>query len=752
VLVDEAIVSPSECAVESRTVPSRQCGPTNLAYVMYTSGSTGTPKGILIEHRSIIRLVKGNSYARFGADRVFLQLAPVAFDASTFEIWGALLHGARLVLAPEGPIDLEVIEALVHRHRVTTLWLTASLFNLIVETRPTILSEVEEVVTGGEPLSVPHIRMAFERLRPFTRLINGYGPTECTTFACCHLIPRDEFAPSGSIPIGYPIANTTAYVLDDRARLVPIGVAGELYLGGEGLARGYLNRPALTADRFIPDSWGTEPGARLYRTGDLVRRRSDGSLEFLGRRDRQLKIHGFRIEPGEVESVLGSHPQVLQSAVLGRDDGGGAALVAFIVPKHEGSLAPGDLRAYLGELLPAYMIPATFKFLAELPLNTNGKLDRRALRELPLSPPPIAEYVAPRNPTEATLSDLWSELLGVKHVGIHDDFFELGGHSLLVLRLWSRLRESFGKNCSVNFFFHHRTIERIALALEPRVEAGTNQAGQGPRDQAESEPFVFCLDYAAPLARHMPDVPIFPLEQFMDTILNYDSVEEIARIYNERVCEQQPRGPYRICGSCGLALVAFEMARQLNERGAETGLLALLEPRAADQSVRARRVSIRRYLRVRLAHHLRVIGELPLAARPRYVFTRIGSMARGIAIRLRIVPSPVEKSDWWQARPKLLRALMSYRARPYPGTVDLFLASDRVALHGDDDFGWGAMAQGGATTYVIPGAHEDIMSEPGISRLAAVFRQCYLRSLGGPHQTLTDAPAHPSVGAGAPRP
>ena len=618
---------------------------------MYTSGSAGEPKGVLIEHRSIVRLVLSASYARFGSDRVFLQLAPAAFDASTFEIWGALLHGAKLVLAPEGPIDLEKIEALITRHRVTTLWLTASLFNLIVESRPSVLLGVEEILTGGEALSVPHIRMAFAHLPSSTRLINGYGPTECTTFACCHSIPRDDFAPGGSIPIGRPIANTTAYVLDDRARLVPIGVAGELYLGGEGVARGYLNRPDLTAERFVSDPWGSQPGARLYRTGDLVRRRSDGCLEYVGRLDRQLKIHGFRIEPGEIENVLGSHPRVSQSVVIGRDNGGGGkTLVAYVVPRGDRVPDVNELRRFLGERLPAYMTPSIFMVLGELPLNANGKVDHRALHELPQSPAQPSGYVAPRNPTEETLAGIWSELLGRDRVGIHDDFFELGGHSLLVLRLWSRVRDACGKDCSVNFFFQHRTIARIARALLRQGEAITVHGHDGTFAGERADPPLFCVDFAATLASHMRDVPIFPLEHFMNEILDCDSVEEIASIYIERMREQQPRGPYRICGWCGSGLIAFEMARQLHERGERTCLLVLLEPRAADQSVRSRRVFIRSYLRVRLAHHQKTLRDVPLASWPRYGLTRIGTIVRRIGIKLRLLPTPVQESEWWQAR------------------------------------------------------------------------------------------------------
>ena len=354
---------------------------TDLAYVMYTSGSTGEPKGVLIEHRSIVRLVRGTSYATYGPDRVFVQLAPTAFDASTFEIWGALLHGAKLVIAPEGPLDLQALAVLIASHRVTTLWLTAGLFNEIVESRPSILRGVEEILTGGEPLSPRHIRMAYDRLPAPVRIINGYGPTECTTFACCHPIPRQDPAPIGSIPIGRPIANTTAYVLDDRGDPTPIGVAGELYLGGVGVARGYLNRPELTADRFIADPFQPSPSARLYRTGDRARWRADGDLEFLGRIDNQVKIRGFRVELGEIEAALTRIHAIRQAVVVAREDRrGDDHIVAYLVAE-PGAVTDDAVAAELARTLPKYMIPSAFVRIGSVPLTPSGKIDRHALPE-----------------------------------------------------------------------------------------------------------------------------------------------------------------------------------------------------------------------------------------------------------------------------------------------------------------------------------------------------------------------------------
>ena len=300
------------------------------AYVMFTSGSTGRPKGVCVPHRAVVRLVMETGYARFGADEVFLQLAPLAFDASTFELWGSLLHGARLVVFPPHAPSLEELGGVLRREGVTSLWLTAGLFEQMVAHHPEALNGVRQLLAGGDVLPVGAVRARLERGGV---LVNGYGPTENTTFTCCHVMKTPGDAGPGAVPIGRPIANTRVYVLDARMQPVPAGVPGELYTGGDGLALGYLGRPELTAERFVPDAFSDEPGARLYRTGDRVRWRPDGVLEFLGRLDGQVKLRGFRIEPGEVEAALRQHPSVREAVVVAREDGpGGKRLVAYVVP------------------------------------------------------------------------------------------------------------------------------------------------------------------------------------------------------------------------------------------------------------------------------------------------------------------------------------------------------------------------------------------------------------------------------------
>ncbi|MGH7411479.1 MAG: non-ribosomal peptide synthetase, partial [Candidatus Methylomirabilis sp.] len=417
-----------------------------LACVMYTSGSTGTPKGVAVPHRGVVRLVTEVDYVRIGPDEVFLQLAPLSFDASTFELWGALLSGARCVLFPgrvPTPADLRSVIA---THRVSMLWLTASLFNAVVDADPGVLSGIHQLLVGGEALSVAHVRRALEAL-PSTRIINGYGPTEGTTFTCCYSIPERLDEVVHSIPIGAPISNTRVYILDRKRNPVPIGVAGELHVGGDGLARGYLNSPELTAEKFIPDPFTDEAGGQLYRTGDLARYRPDGQIEFLGRLDKQMKIRGFRIEPGEVEAVLGEHPAVASAAVLAREDlPGDRRLVAYVVRRDGKRDAIPDLRDCLAAKLPEYMVPSAFVVLGSLPLIASGKVDWRALPQPgPERAEPGRGGSLPQDTLQLALLKIWEEVLGVRPIGVKDNFFELGGHSLLAVRLFVEIEKAFSR-------------------------------------------------------------------------------------------------------------------------------------------------------------------------------------------------------------------------------------------------------------------------------------------------------------------
>ncbi|MEA2691482.1 MAG: hypothetical protein QOJ16_869, partial [Acidobacteriota bacterium] len=434
----------------------------SLAYVLFTSGSTGVPKGVAVPHGGVIRLVCETDYATFDAGQVFLQLAPLSFDAATLEIWGPLLHGGCLVIPPPGPVSLTELGELLARHGVTTLWLTAGLFQRMVEENLAGLAPVRQLLAGGDVLSVPHVERVLAEL-PGTRFVNGYGPTESTTFACCFAVRSAEDA-RPSVPLGRPIANTSVYLLGRGLRPVPIGVPAELCIGGEGLARGYLDRPELTAERFVPNPF-VPPGSRLYRTGDLARWSARGGLEFLGRIDGQVKVRGFRVEPGEIEAILGQHPEVREVAVIAREDRpGDRRLVAYLVAGEGPGDLPAALRSYAAERLPGYLVPAAIVVLPALPLTANGKVDRRTL------PAPEWQggrgYRAPRTPVEEVLAGFWGELLGLERVGIDDGFFELGGHSLLATQVISRVRQAFGLELPLRELFEAPTVAGLAERVE----------------------------------------------------------------------------------------------------------------------------------------------------------------------------------------------------------------------------------------------------------------------------------------------
>ena len=469
--------------------PRTATGPDSLAYVIYTSGSTGQPKGTAITHANVATLVQGLTGVSPTCADVFFQLAPLAFDASTFEIWASLLSGARLVLYEGGAFDLRLVERSLVRHAVSVLWLTSGLLNRVVEDDPGCLSGLRVLLAGGDVLSVPHVRQAVAQLDG-SRVINGYGPTEGTTFSTFG--PATSLRDDGlGVPIGRPLRGRHVHVLDARGMPVPIGVPGELCIGGCGLARGYLGRPGLTASRFVPAPSGV--GARLYRTGDLVRWRADGQLAFLGRLDHQIKLRGYRIEPGEVEAALLSHPAVVQAAVVLREDGAGEngvrdrRLVAYVA----GPADTAALRAHLGRVLPGYMVPSAFVRLEALPLTPNGKLDRRGL-PAPAAPGGEA-HVALRTPVEELLGELWRDVLHLDRVGGQDNFFDLGGHSLLATRLVSRIRDVFGVELPLRAVFETPTIAGLAA----RVEAGhDNAATLLPDLQPRTRPPQVPLSYA----------------------------------------------------------------------------------------------------------------------------------------------------------------------------------------------------------------------------------------------------------------
>ncbi|MFE2752932.1 amino acid adenylation domain-containing protein [Actinosynnema sp. NPDC059335] len=443
----------------------RRAHPDQLAYVMHTSGSTGVPKGVAVTHANVVELATDRLFTTPAHARVLLHSSH-AFDAATYELWAPLLSGGTVVVAPAGVLDIATLGRVVADHRVTALWLTAGLFRLVAEEAPACLAGVREVWTGGDV--VPAAAVARVRAHcPDLTVVDGYGPTETTTFATRHPLRPGEPDPE-AMPIGLPMDNTRVHVLDADLNLTPPGAVGELYVAGAGLARGYLGRPGLTAERFVANPYGP-PGDRMYRTGDLVRRRPDGRLAFHGRADDQVKLRGFRIEPGEVEAVLARRPDVAHAVVAVRaDHRGERRLVAYVVPAEGATADPAALRAHVGEALPAYMVPSVVVELDALPLNGNGKVDRHAL---PAPATPVTSAARAAHGAEQVLCGLFADVLGVGEVGVDDGFFDLGGHSLLAMRLISRVRAVLGVEAPIRAVFEHPTPAGLARALRDAAPA-----------------------------------------------------------------------------------------------------------------------------------------------------------------------------------------------------------------------------------------------------------------------------------------
>ncbi len=737
--------------------------PDNLAYVIYTSGSTGVPKGTLLHHRGLCNVVRSfvDAWDSRPGCRI-LQFFSPSFDGSVSEIFAALLSGSTLCMA-----DRETLSSppqlwrMLRDQHIDIAFMAPAMWGALPSDP---LPDLRMLSAGGEALP-PEVVQRW--LTPGRTLINYYGPTETTIAVTSYAMER-PLQGQGTIPIGRPMPNTSVYILDSRLRPVPIGVPGELCVGGVQLARGYLNRPELTTAKFVPHPFHSEAGTRIYRTGDLVRYLPDGNIEFLGRIDQQVKIRGFRIELGEIEALLGQYPGVQQVAVIAREDTpGNKRLVAYLsvadagtTPGQEGAsiasapadgqrddhvLTTGELRSFLQTKLPAYMIPGAFVFLNALPLTPVGKVDRRALP----SPEDARseterEFVPPRDALETQLVRIWEEVLDIQPIGVLDDFFELGGHSLLAVRVIAQVEQAVGIKLPVISLFQEPTIEAMASLLRKASEAARGEQNtQGSQvsllvkiQPRGSRPPLFFVhpsggsvhwytDLARRLGREQPFYGLQARGLEGDVEID-DSIPVMAARYVREMRRVQPDGPYQL-GSWSMGvIVAYEMACQLVDQGQFVSLLALLDqgpvlslPKAEDQAA---------YLVNTFGQNIPLsvdeLRKLPEEEQVPFVYQ--------VARKKRFI-YPDVKLEQFRHFIHILRthteAWRNLTPRQYPGRVTLFVAEKRPAGEAlGPDLGWGALAAGGVEIRHVPGDHLSMVHEPDVRALARELQACLATS------------------------
>ncbi|WP_434686352.1 amino acid adenylation domain-containing protein [Pseudanabaena minima] len=757
----------SKISKESQETPICSANSDNIAYINYTSGSTGKPKGVVTPHRGVTRLLFGVNYINFNAKNKFIQMAPISFDASTLEIWGALLFGAQCVLSPVRVPTAKDLREVIQKHSITTMWLTSALFNSIIDTDPRALEGVCHLLTGGEALSVNHIERAIKAL-PSTQIINGYGPTESTTFACCYQIPRQLGNSIQSIPIGKPIGNTQIYLLDSYLQPVPIGVSGEICIGGDGLARGYLNREELTEEKFIPNPFGA---GRIYKTGDFARYKHDGNIEFLGRVDSQVKIRGFRIEIGEIESILSQHPKVQATVVTAREDSlGDKKLIAYVVIEQEQAQFI-DFKTFLQERLPNYMIPSAFVFLDAIPITSNGKIDYRSLPAPDISSIQLdQDFVPPRNYTEEILAKIWADVLGIERVGINENFFDLGGHSLLSIRLVSEIEKAFNCQIPLSSLFKISSIAEIAELIDDKPsetideqdlclglsiddyrallshsagKAGLRLGKRGliinilPDTQTTSQPFIWIGEGRTGkklnLKRPLYVMPGASLSDSMNSYNDYISV--IASLLVDELLSVSSCESYSLGGWCYNGLVALEMAQRLQKLGKKVDLVTLID----SDSIGVSRIyrfahKINFYLGT-IRFHLFKLSKLSLRDKWEYIISRIQrSKSTFNDYELDNKPNDRKFEFDQEARNVLSKAVLDYIPKEYGGKVLLVIGTEQI-IYGEKDIkyfelswffpycGWGNILRGEVHVSQIKCDHLELMEDPYCEQVGVAIQK-----------------------------
>ena len=700
--------------------------PDGLAYLMYTSGSTGQPKGVAATHRATMnRFCWMWRVYPFGREEVCCQKTSLSFGDSVWEIFGPLLQGTASVIIPDEILkDPFLFVETLGAHGVTRLVLVPSLLRVLLETVPELQQKLPKLkfwVTSGEALPGDLVEK-FSGQLPQSLLLNLYGASEVAADVTCYEVAGGES--SKSIPIGRPISNTEIYILDSQMQPVPIGVVGELYIGGTNLARGYHNRPDLTAEKFVVNPFGKAGGGRLYRTGDLACYRPDGNIEYRGRVDNQVKLRGFRIELGEIEGALRRHAAVADAVVVLREDqASDPRLVAYVVESSATAVQTSELRSFLRQTLPDYMVPSIFVTMEALPLTRGGKVDRQALPKPEASNRELQQrFVAPRNVDEERIAAIWQTVLQVDRVGIRDNFFELGGHSMSAMQLMSELSKAYGKRIPLATLFQVATVEHLAQFIandEPYAQLTLLQIKPGkshPPFFCVSAPNVNALGYVQ-LAQHLAeDQPVYALQAAFrkrsEGEYSPDEVEALATEYIRSMRQLQPEGPYMLGGMCAGGLIAFEMARQLREKGQQIALVGIFDTWnihtytwlwVVDYYWRRFKTLLRQARRGDFNSAMRTAGRslrtvlkkfLPGAVRPQ-------ASVPDDPWRTGYVPPP------------------DFVPNVYPGRLTVFRIHKRPYYRiNDEALGWGQRALGGVDIEVIPGDHDSIFREPNVRVLA----------------------------------
>ncbi|GAA3959091.1 hypothetical protein GCM10023085_46790 [Actinomadura viridis] len=718
----------ADLAASPATDPGVPCHPEQLAYVVFTSGSTGVPKGVMLRHRDVVDLATDTRLSAGAHDRVLVHSAH-AFDASLYELWTPLLRGGTAVMAPPGRLHGADFERIIAAERLTGLFLTTTLFNLVAEERPGAFAGLREVLTGGEAGSPAAMRKVIAAC-PGTEVGHVYGPTEATTYTTYAGLRGRLAGPGESAAVlGRPLDDMRVYVLDPWLRPVAPGVTGEAYIAGAGLARGYLGRPALTAERFVADPFGA-PGDRMYRTGDLMRRRPGGDLEYLDRADFQVKVRGFRIEPGEIEAAVAAHPGVAHVAVVAREDAPGVKhLVAYVVPAarpdddaaRAGASAFGEeLRSFAAERLPEYMVPAAFVVLGTLPTNANGKLDRAAL------PAPGFGGGArtgrePRTPREELLCGLFARVLGLERVGADVGFFDLGGDSITALRLVTLARQA-GLEITPRDVFTHQTAAALTRLGEPDDRLGFEVLL--PIRPAGSRPPVFFVHPAGGLAwgyfrfpRHLgDDRPVYGLQARAFTQAELPgSIEEMAEDYLARIRSVRPSGPYHLVGWSLGGLVAYEAARRLRAAGERVGLLALVDAYHG-QDLEAEKREILPELLESIGIDARMVAA---DGNPDLEQIMAVLAERGDALA---TLGEDDLVNVYRNYENGLRQAERYRPGPFPGDLLFFTATrGRTAASPTARSNWGPLVGGDIEDHPIDAEHHLLMEPGPVAEMGAIL-------------------------------